>query len=167
MQQILSSINPDDGPSFVTAYMDDISVFSSTLTEHLYHLRSILEKLRDAGLKLNPSKSHFIHKVVEYLGHVITPCELQPNGKLIDAVKQFVPPRNVQELRRFLDRLTRKGTQFVWSSKCEAAFQQLKHHLVTAPVLAYPSFDKDFVLETDASAMGTSAMGLEAVLAQY
>ena len=62
MQQILSSINPDDGPNFVTAYIDDLLIFSSTLVEHLNHLRLVLEKLREFGLKLNPSKCCFICK---------------------------------------------------------------------------------------------------------
>ena len=50
MQQVLSSINPENGPQFVTAYMDDLLVFSSTLAEHLDHLKLILMKLRDVGL---------------------------------------------------------------------------------------------------------------------
>jgi len=182
MQQILSSINPDDGPHFVTAYIDDLLIFSPTLAEHLDHVRLVLEKLRDVGLKLNPGKCCFIRKEVEYLGHVITPHGLQPNDKLVTAVKEYVQPKNVQELRRFLGlasyyrrfvpqfakiahplhQLTCKGTEFVWSQECETAFQQLKNNLVTTPVLAYPSFDKEFVLETDAS-----AMGLGAVLSQY
>ena len=102
MQQILSSTNPEDGPRFVTAYIDDLLVFSSTLSEHLHHLRLILTKLWDVGLKLNPSKCCFIRKEVEYLGHVITPHGLKPNEKLIAAVKVFVPPKNIQELRQFL-----------------------------------------------------------------
>ena len=32
IQQTLSSINPDDSPSFVIAYMNDLSVFSSRLS---------------------------------------------------------------------------------------------------------------------------------------
>ena len=87
MQQILSSINPEGGPSFVTAYIDDLLVFPSFLSEHLDHLRLVLEKLKDVGLKLNPNKCCFIRKEVEYLGHIITPCGLQPNGKLIAAIK--------------------------------------------------------------------------------
>jgi len=39
---------------------------------------------------------------VEYLGHVITPEGLRPNGKLVEAVRDYSPPKNVQELRRFL-----------------------------------------------------------------
>ena len=44
-QQVVASINPVDGPTFVTAYIDDLLVFSSSLTEHLDHLRTVLEKL--------------------------------------------------------------------------------------------------------------------------
>ena len=98
MQQVLSSINPENGPQFVTPYMDDLLVFSSTLVEHLDHLKLILMKLRDVGLKLNPNKCCFIRQEVEYLGHVITPHGLKPNDKLIAAVREFVPPKNAQEL---------------------------------------------------------------------
>ena len=102
MQQIPLNINPEDGPCFVTAYTDDLLVFSSTLSEHLNHLRLVFEKLKDVGLKFNPNKCCFVRKEVEYLGHIITPCGLQPNGKQIATVKEYVPPNNVQELQRLL-----------------------------------------------------------------
>ena len=59
MQQVMTAVNPVNGPTFVTAYIDDLLVFSSSLTEHLHHLRLILEKLREVGLKLNPAKCCF------------------------------------------------------------------------------------------------------------
>lgn len=45
-----------------------------------------------------------------------------------------------------------------WDEACEDAFQSLKHHLVTAPVLAYADFTKPFVLEVDASHGGLGAV---------
>ena len=47
---------------FVTAYIDDLLMFSSMLAEYLDHLRLILAKLRDVGVKL---KFCFIRKEVE------------------------------------------------------------------------------------------------------
>jgi len=73
MLKVLSGLNPDEGPDFVEVYIDDVLIFSRTMQEHLNHLRQVLERLRRAGLKLKPSKCHFIRQSVEYLGHVIMP----------------------------------------------------------------------------------------------
>jgi len=53
-------------------YLDDIIIFSRTVEEHLEQLREVLERLKDAGLKLKPSKCHLLQKSVGYLGHVIS-----------------------------------------------------------------------------------------------
>jgi len=38
MQQVISGVNPADGPDFVCVYIDDLLVFSCSLKEHLRHL---------------------------------------------------------------------------------------------------------------------------------
>ena len=115
---------------------------------------------------------------MEYLGHLITPHGLKTNPRLTSAVADFPPPRNLTELRRFLgmssyyrrfvpnflkiasplQALTRKDVQFVWTTECARSFQMLKEKLTSAPVLSYPSFEKPFVLETDASIEGLGAV---------
>ena len=50
---------------------------------------------------------------------------------------------------------------FAWASEHQKAFNILIVALTTAPVLGYPNFDREFILETDAS-----LRGLEAVLSQ-
>ena len=99
----------------------------------------------------------------------------------IEAVRAFPTPTDLKHLRSFLGlasyykrlipnfakianplhALTRKDTPFLWSSDCEQAFENLKQSLTQASVLAFPNFDKHFLLETDAS-----GVGLGAVLAQ-
>lgn len=43
-----------------------------------------------------------------------------------------------------LHQLTCKGAMFMWSEECQAEFEELKTRLITAPVLAYPAFDREF-----------------------
>ncbi len=129
-------------------------------------------------MKLKPSKCSFVRDEVEYVGHVLTPDGVKTNPKLVQAVREFPQPQNVREVRRFqglssyyrrfipqfaaiaqpLHRLTRKNVEFRWTEECQEAFDTLKEKLIAAPVLAYPSFDKPFVLETDASIKGLGAV---------
>ena len=102
MQRVLQGLNPDDGPDFVSVYIDDVLVFSRNLSDHLRHLRLVIQRIQGAGLKLKPLKCNFIRTEVEYLGHVITPQGLKTNPKIVIAVTEFPVPRTVRETRKFL-----------------------------------------------------------------
>jgi hypothetical protein len=95
MQRVLLGLNPEEGPDFVYVYIDDVLVFSRTLDDHLEHLGRVIRRIQEAGLKLKPSKCHFLRTEVECLGHMITPQGLKTNPALVSAVKEFPTPRNV------------------------------------------------------------------------
>ena len=47
--------------------------------------------------------------------------------------------------------LTRKGATFCWTPECETAFQELKHALMSTPILVATCDGGQYVLDTDAS----------------
>ena len=47
---------------------------------------------------------------------------------------------------------------FVWVSEHQKAFDALKIALTTVPVLGYPNFTREFILETYASLRGLGAV---------
>ena len=49
---------------------------------------------------------------------------------------------------------TNGGKKFNWTGKYQDAFNLLKTHLTSVPVLGYPDFSRPFDLETDASLQG-------------
>ena len=96
MQQVATGINPVDGSTFVTVYIDDLLMFSS-LMKHLDHLSMslILEKLEWSLTLLS---------IVSYVwGRMLGTCHNdKPNAKLVNAVQDYVPPQNIKELKWFL-----------------------------------------------------------------
>ena len=50
-----------------------------------------------------------------------------------------------------LHRLTEKTAKFEWTDECQAAFEEIRRRLVTAPILAFPDYTRPFILDTDAS----------------
>ena len=44
--------------------------------------------------------------------------------------------------------------EFKWTEECKIGFSHLKQALISAPILAYPDYSKEFILETDASLKG-------------
>ena len=47
---------------------------------------------------------------------------------------------------------------FIGTEQCNKAFQTLKELVTKAPVLAYPDFEKPFILDTDASDVAIGAI---------
>ena len=62
---------------------------------------------------------------------------------------RFIP--NFAQVARPLHKLTETNVEFVSTPKCQSSFQTL---LSTAPVLPYPDFTEEFILDTDASNHG-------------
>jgi hypothetical protein len=58
---------------FVRTYLDDLlCITKGDLEDHLQHLRKVLIRLQDAGLKVNSDKSKFCALETEYLGYILT-----------------------------------------------------------------------------------------------
>ena len=150
MTRVLMGLNPEGSPDFVSVYIDDVLGFSQSLENRTEHLKLVIVRLQEAGLKLKLSKCHFFWEKVEYLGHVVTPSDLKPSAALTSAVLDFPAPQNVKEVRHFMG-LSSYYRRFIPQFVCQSAFSTLKRKLTPPPILSYPCFDKSFVLETDAS----------------
>ena len=81
------------GIDFAAAYLDDRIVFSSTLEEHIDHLKSIFERLSKAGLTVKAKKCELGAAQCEYLGHVVGNGTVRPQESKLLAIKAFARPQ--------------------------------------------------------------------------
>ncbi|GJR71374.1 putative reverse transcriptase domain-containing protein [Tanacetum coccineum] len=66
--------------------------------------------------------------------------------------------KGFSRIAKSMTKLTQNGVKFYWRDKQEAAFQLLKQKLCSAPILALPKGNKDFIVYCDASHKGISAV---------
>ncbi|GBG59035.1 hypothetical protein CBR_g24381 [Chara braunii] len=66
---------------FVLIYLDDILLYSRSLDEHVEHLRTVLERLRQAKYKANRDKCEFARQELKYLA-IFKPHNRNPYGEL-------------------------------------------------------------------------------------
>ena len=87
----------------IRTYLDDLLVLSTgSFQEHLQKLSTVLDKLKNAGLKVQMSKCKFCAPEVEYLGYLLTRNGIKPQLKKILAIQKLAVPRNVHEVRKLL-----------------------------------------------------------------
>ena len=174
MDTVLTGLNFE----ICLAYLDDIILFSKDLDSHLERLQCLLSKLREANLKLKPSKCHLLQKRVDFLGYTVSREGVGTDPEKVSAIRDWPTPTNLRQSRAFvglcqyyrrfvpkfsevaapLHALTKKGAHFIWTSDCQQAFETLKSAMISAPVLSLPTEEGEFVLDCDASNKATGAV---------
>ena len=91
-----------DNLSNCLLYLDDIVIFGNSFQDHLEKLESVLRRLRDCGLKINPKKCALFKDRIKYLGHWVTQDGITTDHDKIEAVKKWPIPQNRDEVKRFL-----------------------------------------------------------------
>ena len=71
-QRLMENVLKDLQWKTCLVYLDDVIIYSKTPEEHLERLREVFGRLREAGLKLKPTKFQFFQHNVNYLGHFIS-----------------------------------------------------------------------------------------------
>jgi hypothetical protein len=72
------------------------------MEEHLEHLRTFFEILKENGLTINPSKCTFTASSVKFLGHMVRESGVVPLPCHVEAIDSFPPPTDLRQLQRFL-----------------------------------------------------------------
>ena len=67
MSKVLTGLN-----GFAVMNFDDVLIFSKSCQEHLQHLNTVFQKIKEAGLKIKLSKCQFFKMQLHYLGHRIS-----------------------------------------------------------------------------------------------
>jgi hypothetical protein len=60
---------------------DDVIVFSENEEEHFKNVKKVIERLKQANLKVKLSKCQIAAKKIEYQGHIIEDGSITPNPK--------------------------------------------------------------------------------------
>lgn len=172
-----------DVSDFSAAYLDDVVIFSQSWDEHRFHLQQVLQRIRAAGLTINPNKCAIAQREVKYLGYIIGFGKIKPQLGKFEAIQSSPVPTTKKKMRGFLglvgwyrkffphfaDRavvlndLTKASApnKLKWTDECDKAFRDLKDAVCANSVLHTPDFDKPFTLQTDASGVGLGAVLLQ------
>jgi hypothetical protein len=115
------------------------------------------------------------------LGHIVCKQGLLVDPSKIAIIVYFSPPTSVKQLRTMLghtgyykkfikeyaqitapmEKILKKDCQFGWTDECQQSFDTLKQKMVTAPILVFRYWSKEFHVHVDAY-----YISLGAVLAQ-
>ena len=162
----------------ISAYVDNIVIYTETLEEHLETLEALFHCLDKANVSLRKDKCEFAKKAIQFLGFVVNGSEVYPAEEKIDKVNLFPVPKTRKQLQRFLGmanfnrrfvkkytevcapliQLTSKNIPFKWQNNHQEAFELIKKQLADAPGLILPDWSREFHIRTDASGTAVGAV---------
>ena len=180
MQNCLGKLNL----TYCLIYLDDVIVFSEMPEEHLQRMHVVFDRLGEHSLKLKPSKCDVFKSEINYLAHHVSQKGVLPSKKNLESIAQCLPPDTYTKVKSFVglvghyrcfikgfakiaaplydltsgDNKDKKSEHIDLSPEALEAFDRLKAACLQAPILAFPDFNRPFLLETDASRKGLGAV---------
>src|SRR6266702_3390949 len=166
----------------IRVYMDDISIATHTnLDDHQRAVHDVLKVAQLHDLYFKPEKCLFNSSFIYYLGIILEKVVTQMDPAKIAGINTWPTPKNATEVRKVLrffnfyrpfikdfafiarplHKLTRKDQEWQWGTEEQKAFDALKKHITTEPVLAHAKLDNQFELEVDASGYVVGAVLLQ------
>ena len=124
------------------ACIDD-AIFSEEWERHLQTIRNLFDRLSEATLTVNLTKSEFRHANLTFLGHMVGQGQVKPVEAKVEAILDFPVPSGKRQLMRFLgmagyyrkfcnnfsviaEPLTNvlgKRVKFIWTDNCQKSFE--------------------------------------------
>ncbi|MBW0507164.1 hypothetical protein O181_046879 [Austropuccinia psidii MF-1] len=170
-QNLVNDIFADFFDVFVVGYLDDIMVSSSSWEEHVKHVTSFLQRLRENNLFAKVSKCVFYAYSVEYLGYVVSSEGLKMDSPNVQQSLNWPQPRNIKALQSFLGfanfylcfiknyskkitsltSLLKRNSPFILNEEALSKFQILREAFTTAHILSHFNRSLPTIVETDAS----------------
>jgi hypothetical protein len=168
-QHYMNDVFFDYLDEFVSAYINDILIYSNSKVEHTEHVKKILQRLRDVELQTDIDKCEFFVHEIKYFELIIKRDEIKMNSKKIEIILQLSTFENLKQIQKFLKfcnfykrfirnfvkivksliKLIRKNVLFNWNEACKIAFEFLKRTVIEASILAHFDFKKQIYIKSD------------------
>ena len=129
-------------------FVDDCLIYTpKDFNLHLQHVEAVFQRLVKANLSLKLTKCKFAFWEVEFYGHIVSNSGLKMAPSKIEAITKLVPPKDKHGIRHIL------GVAGFYRN-----FIQNYAEISEYPILQFPDFDKEFILETDANLIRLAAL---------
>ncbi len=159
-------------------YLDNILIYSNSISEHHQHIKEVLKYFHKAGLYAKAEKCKFHSKLVEYLGYIFSPSGLTMSDDKVKIIQDWLEPKKVKDIQFFLgfakfycwfifnyldiiislSCLTQKNIPWKFDFSCHNAFNSLKKAFISAPILTHWISDTQLIMKTDVSDYALTAI---------
>src|SRR6266542_1110190 len=101
-QRLMNKILRQYIGKFVQVYLDNVIIYFNNLNEHKRHIKAVLEKIREANLKLKLSKCQCFQTEFKFVGYLVERNGIKPDSQNVEKIKNAEVSKNTMELRKFL-----------------------------------------------------------------